>query len=448
MASFEQDLTTGSVGKKLLWFSIPFCLSNLIQSVYSVADTLIVSYFGGTNSVSAVSLSSMIIIILTNIAAGLSTGGTVMLGQYLGAGRRDKLPQVISTLFIVLFVISAVITSGLWIFIHPVLKLLNTPPESYTESYQYLLVSLIGIVFIFGYNAISGVMRGLGDSKTPMIFVIIACIVNILLDLVLVGLFDMGAPGAAVATVFSQGLSMILCIIYLKKNDFVFDFKPSSFKFYGSEFRGLMITGLPNAIMLSITNISFLVLGGMINDIGGVNASAATGIVGKFHGFAILPESAVGASAAAVVSQNMGAGYEDRAKKSVRYCLIFSLIISAIALAVMQLFPRPIFSLFNAEDAVTDVGIYYIRSFSFEYVFLPFVISMNSMFNGTGNGWVSLVTNLISAVAVRVPAAILYARVLDMGVFGIGLATPTATFAGMAVAFIFYKMGVWKKLRI
>ena len=448
MAKFEYDLTTGSVGKKLLWFSIPFFFSNFVQSVYSVADTVIVSQFGGTNSVSAVSLSSMIIIVLTNIASGLSTGGTVMLGQYLGSGKREKINQVISTLLIILFVLSVLITSVLWIFIHPILRILNTPPESYNESYQYLLVSLIGIVFIYGYNALSAIMRGLGDSKTPMIFVIVACIVNIILDLVLVGAFDMGALGAAAATVFSQGLSMILCVIYLKRNDFTFDFKLRSFRFYKSEFRGLMITGLPNAVQLAATNLSFIILAGIINDIGGVTASAATGIVGKFNGFAILPESAAGASSAAVVSQNMGAGYEKRARDSVRYCLLFTAVISVVVLAVSQLFPEPIFRMFRAEPDVIEAGKLYLRSFSLEYCFLPFIISINSMFNGTGNGWVSLVTNTISTVLFRVPAAIIYSKVLGMGLFGIGLAIPTATLAGTLVAYVFYKMGVWKKLRI
>lgn len=448
MARFENDLTTGSVGKKLLYFSVPFFLSNLVQSIYSAADTVIVSYFGGTNSVSAVSVSSMIIMILTNIAAGISTGGTVMLGQHLGAGRREKLTHVISTLFVVLFIVSAAMTSVLWLFIHPILRLLNTPPEAYTEAYQYLLISLIGIVFIFGYNAVSAVMRGLGDSKTPMVFVVTACIVNVVLDLILVGVFDMGAMGAAAATVFSQGLSMLLCIVYLKKNDFIFDFKPKSFKFYKSEFRGLMITGLPNAMMLAVTNISFLVLGGMVNKVGGVTASAATGIVGKFNGFAILPESAMGASSAAVISQNMGAGHEKRAKDSVKYCIIFNIFISIVVLAVSQLCPNVIFALFNAENDVTEAGMLYIRSFSIEYVFLPLIMAVNSMFNGTGNGWASMVTDLISSVLVRVPAAILYAKVLDMGLFGIGLAIPTATLVGTTVACIFYKIGIWKKLRI
>lgn len=448
MAELEKDLTKGNVWKQLVIFAIPVFISNLIQSVYSVADMMIVSRFGGTNSVSAVSISSGVMLIVINLASGIATGGTVMIGQFLGAGEREKIKESISTLFITLAVLALVFTGTLFLFINPLLEALNTPPEAYEEAYGYLLVSILGIVFIFGYNALGGVMRGMGDGNTPLKFVAVACGVNIVLDVVFVKEFQLGAVGAAAATVIAQGVSMISCVVYLIRNRFIFDFRLSSFRFSGEKFIMLMKVGLPSAVQQAATNFSFLVLGAQINSIAGVAASAATGIVSKFNSFALLPEVAVSMSVATMISQNMGVGDLKRTRKVTGYGLILCCGISVVIFTFVRLFPHEIFRLFGAEENVVRAGVLYMKSFSFEYVCMPFIVALNGVFIGTGNGWVSLITDTTSAFLVRIPLAIYLGTTAGLGVFGIGCAVPCATFVGAFITFLFYISGCWKKSTI
>lgn len=445
---FKKDLTTGNVWSQLIIFAIPFFVSNLIQSIYSVADMIILGTFCGENSISAVSTSSQVIVIVTNIAMGLSTGGTVMIGQYLGAKQEDKINKSISTLLITLFTLAVSITAILLFFTTPILNLMNTPIEAYKEAKDYLIICLSGLIFVYGYNALSAIMRGLGDSKTPLKFISIASVTNIALDFLFVGYYEKGAAGAALATIIAQALSVILCIIYLKKHNFVFDFKISSFKFDKSCFKVLLGVGMPSAIQLVATNFSFLILTSLINDIGGVTAGAAAGIVNKFNGFAILPSVAITSSVSAMISQNMGAKKYQRVKQATRYGLILSCCLCAIVFTIVHIFPDEIFMLFGAEKHLIYVGKVYLFAFSFEYVFLPFITGFNAVFTGTGNGWITMINDITSAFLVRIPLALFLGFSLDMGLKGIGYSIPAATCLGAIMAIGFYLSGIWKKNKV
>lgn len=247
---------------------------------------------------------------MTNIIIGLTVGGTVIIAQYLGSGDRKGMRESISTLLTFLLFAAISFTVIMLLLSDGILWLLQTPEESYQQARDYLDVTLLGTIFIFGYNAFAAILRGLGDSKRPLIFVSIACGINVVLDYLLVGVYGMEAKGAAIATIISQAISMILCIIYLKRSDFEFDFKLSSFRFYKERFFMLIRVGTPLSIQNVIVNFSFLVLTTIANGMG-VNASAAVGIVGKYNGFAILPAIAVGSSVSAMVAQNMGAGRQN-----------------------------------------------------------------------------------------------------------------------------------------
>lgn len=445
---FKKDLTTGNVWSQLIIFAIPFFVSNLIQSIYSVADMIILGTFCGENSISAVSTSSQVIVIVTNIAMGLSTGGTVMIGQYLGAKQEYKINKSISTLLITLFSLAVSIAAILLFFTTPILNLMNTPIESYKEAKDYLIICLSGLIFVYGYNALSAIMRGLGDSKTPLKFISIASVTNIALDFLFVGYYEKGAAGAALATIIAQALSVILCIIYLKKHNFVFDFKISSFKFDKSCFKVLLGVGMPSAIQLVATNFSFLILTSLINDIGGVTAGAAAGIVNKFNGFAILPSVAITSSVSAMISQNMGAKKYQRVKQATRYGLILSCCLCTIVFTIVHIFPDEIFMLFGAEKHLIYVGKVYLFAFSFEYVFLPFIIGFNAVFTGTGNGWITMINDITSAFLVRIPLALFLGFSLDMGLKGIGYSIPAATCLGAIMAIGFYLSGIWKKNKV
>ncbi len=314
----ERDLTKGSVVKQLIMFALPFMLSNLIQSFYNVADMYIVGKFCGPAGISAVNIGGQVTFLMTNLVVGLCVGGTVIVAQYLGNDRRKEVVECIGTLLVSLLGAAVVITVVMLFISTQILNLIQTPEESFAQAREYLDITIMGTLFIFGYNALSAIMRGMGDSRRPLYFVTIACALNIVLDYILVGGFGMEAKGAAIATVFSQGVSMALCVIYLKTHDFVFDFKLKSFRFYPHHFKVLMKVGVPTSIQNVISNFSFLVLTTIANQFG-VAASAGLAVVGKYNGFAIMPTVAVGSSISAMAAQNIGAGQLDRAKKNAAY---------------------------------------------------------------------------------------------------------------------------------
>ena len=289
MSKFEVNLSEGSVLKKLIGFSLPFLLSSIIQSLYNVADMLIVGNFSGTAGLSGVNIGGQVTFILTNITIGFCIGGSVLIAQYIGAKKEEAMAKAVSTLITMLLIIAVCITVLMVALRVPVLKLIQTPAESFDESSKYLFVTVLGLVFIFGYNALAAILRGMGDSKRPLYFVTVACVTNVFLDLLFVAVFDMGAEGAAIATVISQALSMLLCIIYLKRKGFIFDFKPSSFKIDIPMLKLITRIGLPTAAQNGITSLSFLFITALVNVVGGVNSSAAVGVVAKINSFAILP---------------------------------------------------------------------------------------------------------------------------------------------------------------
>lgn len=446
MSKFEKDLSQGSVTKQLIRFSMPFLFSNIIQSLYNVADMLIVGNFSGTNSLAGVNIGGQITFILTNIIAGLCTGGTVIIAQQLGAKDRKAVKESTSTLMTILVIASFVTTALMLVFKNPFLRLLKTPEEAMEESSRYLLVTVLGIIFIFLYNALSAIMRGMGDSKRPLYFVLIACITNIVLDIVLVGVVKMGALGAAVATVVSQALSVVLCIIYLKKNKFIFDFKLKSYKLYKGRSSKLFKVGIPTAVQNGIVGVSFLFITALVNSIGGVDASAAVGVVSKINGFAILPAVAMSASISAMAAQNIGAGKWDRAVKTFKVGLLISIGISYVIFAVVMLFPEELMRIFDRTNpSMIEAGKSYISTFALDYLFIPIVFCFNGLFIGAGHTTFSLINGTLSAMALRVPAAYIFGLVMEWGLQGIGLGAPVATFGSLLLAIWFYCSKRWKR---
>lgn len=442
--SIERNLTEGNVVKLLLQFALPFMLSNMIQSLYNVADMLIVGNYSGTAAISGVNIGGQVTFILTNFIVGMTVGGTVIIGQYLGSGDRKGVKDTISTLLTSLLIAGIAITIIMLIISDEILWLLQTPEESYQQARDYLDITLLGTVFIFGYNAFSAILRGFGDSKRPLIFVSIACAINVVLDLLLVGVFGMAAKGAAIATVTSQAISLILCIITLIKNDFVFDFKLSSFKFVKKHFITIIRVGIPISIQNVIVNFSFLVLTTVANSMG-VNASAAVGIVGKYNGFAILPAIAVGSSVSAMVAQNMGAGAIERAKKTFYTGFALAFSITFTVFIITQVFPEQILSVFDDDPNTISAGVEYIRTFSFDYLIVPLTFCLNGLVTGSGHTIISSICGILSSIGFRVPIAILFGLVMQKGLWGLGLAAPIASLASGLILLIYYATGKWKK---
>ena len=444
MAKFGKDLSEGSVSKQLISFSVPFLISNLVQSLYSVADMLIVGNFSGTAAVSGVNIGSQVTHVLTMLVLGFCTGGTILVSQYMGARDEKGVKETITTLITALLVGGLAITVIMFFLIDPSLKLLETPAESYSEAKDYLAVTIAGILFIFAYNAFSAILRGMGDSKRPFYFVLVSCVVNIVLDLVLVAGFNMAAKGAAIATVISQAVSVILCIVYLKSRDFVFDFKPSSFRINKEYLGKILKIGSPSAIQSGVTSISFMFITALVNITGGVNASAAVGIVGKFNSFAIMPASAMSASVSTMCAQNIGANKWDRAIKTCKIGTSIAWVIGICIFAVAQLFPAQILSLFDRNPEMIAYGIEYMRSFSFDYILVPFVFCVTSLFTGAGHTAFAMMSNMMSALFLRIPAAYIFSTVFGLGIFGIGLGAPVASFGSALLIIAYLISGKWK----
>ena len=442
--AFERNLSKGNVTKQLFLFALPFLLSNLIQSLYSVADMIIVGQFSGAVSMSGVNIGSQITFIITNIIFGLCVGGTVLIGQYMGAGDREAIKEVIGTLFTGLLILAAVITVLMLALQTPLLRLIQTPEEAFSEASGYFFVTMLGTVFIFGYNALSAVMRGLGDSRNPLIFVSIACVTNIGLDLLFVAVFGWGAVGAAVATVISQALSMLLCVAYLRKNKFIFDFRLASFQMHKRRLRQIFVIGLPTALQNGIVGVSFVFLTAFANSIG-YAASAAVGAVGKYNGFAILPAVAMSSSVSAMAAHNIGAGEYGRAKKTMLTGMLFACAITFPLFIVTELFPGAIIRVFNDDPDLIAYGAEYLRMFAVDYLMVPFLFCFNGLFIGAGHTRFSLFNGMISALVVRVPAAYLFGFTFGWGMRGIGVGAPFATLTAMVIAVIYFMSNRWKK---
>ncbi|MDR2629535.1 MAG: MATE family efflux transporter, partial [Spirochaetaceae bacterium] len=444
MAKIENNLSRGNVLTKLVLFALPFLASNIVQSFYNVADMLIVGNFSGTESMSGVNIGGQVTFILTNTVIGLCMGATVLIGQYVGAGNRMALKRVTATIITLLLGLGLLITVLMLIFKGPVLRLIRTPPESYVESDRYLWVTVTGIVFIFGYNALSAILRGMGNSKHPFYFVLIACITNVILDLIFVAVFHWAAFGAALATVISQALSMFLCIGYMVKNGFQFDFKWSSFKIYGEELGRIIKIGLPTCIQNGVTSMSFLFITAIVNIVGGVSASAAVGAVGKFNSFAFMPTLAISASISAMAAQNIGARRLDRAVQTCRVGTAFSVVVSWLFFIFVRLFPTQILRIFGDNPDMIRDGVTYLRSFSFDFFLIPFIFCINGFLIGGGHTLFTLITSIFSSVLLRVPVCYLFGVSAGWGLFGVGLGAPVAS-AGVLLVIIGYLFsGKWK----
>ena len=446
---FRQDLTQGSVGKQLIKFSIPFLLSNLLQAFYSVADMIIVGRLCGTHGITGVNIGSQINILVTGAAFGLAVGGTVLIAQYGGAKKFDEQKKTIGTLFTAYIILAVICTAVMLLLGDTLLKLLNTPEVAYTEAFNYYMICMSGLVFMFAYNVISAILRGMGDSKRPLYFVLIATIVNIIFDVILVGPFKMGAAGAAIATVGAQALSVVLSLIYLAKNHFFVGYRKSDFKIDGAKMKMLLKLGLPSSVQQVVVSFSFLTLTALVNSLPNADiASACQGIGGKVNSFAILPALAMSSAVSSMAGQNIGAGDAKRAKKTMLTGMGIAFAISMVVFVIVQLFPQQIISLFDTNEEVLKVGADYMRFIALDYIFVPFVFCMNGLAIGAGYTNFALFNACFSSILVRVPFAYLIVNLTNLGFNGIGLATGLASAASIVVGAIFVASGKWKNPKI
>ena len=445
----EQNLTMGSVPKKLIIFAVPLLFANLLQSFYSIVDMLVVGNIVGETGLAAISNASMLSFIINSICIGVTMGGTVLIAQYKGANNEQGQIETIGTLFGISFVSSVVITIiGLFVY-EPLFQVLNVPADSMQDACEYMKIICYGTIFVFGYNAVCSIMKGFGDSKSPLYFIAIATIVNIVLDFILVGTFDMGTAGAAYATIISQGISLFISIVHLKRKQFIFDFKLRHFVIKSDKMITILKVGLPTAIQMVVVNISYLLITGMLNNFG-VSVAAASGVGLKINTFAGMPCWAIGQAVTAMVGQNMGASDIERVKKTTKIGLYLNILMTLIAVVVVQLLAEQMIVLFEPESAeVIKDGVLYLRiCCGINSLIYATMYTFDSFAIGIGSANVAMVNALLDAVLVRLSVSWILAFYIKIGFTGIYIGQAVSPILPAIIGLIYFKSKVWEKKKL
>lgn len=424
--SLKQDLTTGSIFGNILWFSIPFLLSNFLQTLYGMADLFIIGQFNTTAEITAVSIGSQIMHMITVMIAGLAMGSTVIIGQSVGAKDRKRTSLIIgnsATLFLFAAILLTVI---LILLVQPLVDLVSTPNEARESTAMYLTVCFLGIPFITAYNVIASIFRGLGNSKAPMQFVTIACVINIVLDYLFIGYFHMGASGAAIATITAQAFSVTLSLSLMRKflGDSIPEKKDLRLKKKISS--AIMKIGIPVSLQDGFIQIAFIVITIIVNRRGLVDA-AAVGIVEKIICFIFLVPSSMLSAVSVLSAQNIGAGKPHRAEKTLGYALLICFVFGLSVSILCQFFSEQIISIFDKNPDVIKSGGEYLRSYIFDTMFAGLHFCFSGFFCALGKSWISFMHNIISILLVRIPGAYLLSIYFTETIYPLGFAATTGS---------------------
>lgn len=442
----ENTLTEGNVARTLLRFAVPFLIANILQSLYGAVDLFVVGRYGTAESVAAVSTGTQVTQIVTSLVSGLTLGSTIVIGNYMGQKRFDRVKQTIGTTLTVFAVVALLLTAAMLVLEVPLLTVLCTPEESFALTMQYVAICACGNLFICGYNAISAILRGYGDSKRPMVFVGIACVINIVLDFVFVKDLHMDVSGTAWATVISQGVSMVIAIVYLKRKQFIFDFRLSGFRPVGSIVKELARVGIPISFQEAAVRVSFLYLMTVMNRCG-VYAAAVVGIGSKYDVFAMLSATSMANALAAITAQNMGAGKPERARKSLWYGMGFALFVSCLFWLWAQWNPESMISAFSRDEHVIRAGVPFFRSCSYDYILVTLVFCLNGYLNGRQKTLWTMVSCTSGALLLRIPMVYFFGKYFSDNLGMLGKIAPTVSgiMACYTLVYVLWEGWKWNK---
>ena len=444
-----RDLTEGPILPLLLSFAVPLFLSNALQAVYNLVDLIIVGNYIGGAGMSAVSIGGDILHLLTFVAMGFSSAGQVIIARNVGAGRLDEVKKTIGAMFSFLLGTSLVIAFLCFLLRFQILDWLNTPDKSYAYTLDYTVTCIFGLFFIYGYNIVSAILRGMGDSRRPFVFIAIAALLNMILDVVFIKYCGMEVFGAALATVIGQGVSFISALIYLyhRRESFGFDFRPASFRIEAQTFSRLIALGIPMAIQSAAISFSKIVLMAWIN-LSGVDYSALAGVFNKVNTMCGVISQSFTTSGSSMVGQNLGAGQFERARKTVFSVLSIGLGFAAIFTMIMLFAPDFVYSLFTKDPAVLEIA---------GVLTLPIILNFFgaatrsgafALINGSGRPKINLAIAIIDGVMARIGLAALFGFALEMGCYGFWMGDALAGFMPLIIGTIFYLSGSWKKRKI
>lgn len=438
----EKNLTTGSVFKNILIFSLPYLLSYFLQTLYGMADLFIIGQFEGVASTTAVSIGSQVMHMLTVMIVGLAMGSTVSIGQAVGAGDREKAASGIGNTVTLFMCLSVVLTVALLIFVRPVVTIMSTPEAAVSGTIEYLTICFIGIPFITAYNIISSIFRGLGDSKSPMYFIAVACVANIALDYLFMGALHLGPSGAALGTTLSQAVSVIIALVVIRRHSGALAVKKSDFRPVRPVMAKLLRIGVPIAMQDGLIQIAFIIITVIANR-RGLNDAAAVGIVEKIISFLFLVPSSMLSTVSALGAQNIGAGKPERARLTLRYAAFIAVCFGTCMVILMQFAAEPVVSLFTDSTQsdgaeVIRLGGQYMRGYVWDCIFAGVHFSFSGYFCACGRSGLSFLHNISAILLVRVPGVYLTSLFFPDSLFPMGLATSMGSLLSVIICVIAY----------
>lgn len=433
----KHDFTEGSIFNKMLHFMLPILGALILQAMYGAVDMMIVGKFGTTAGISGVSTGSSIMNLFTFVLCALATGVTIQIGRYLGERKNEKIGEALGNAVAFFTVLAVVLTIVLLIFAKPLAMLMQAPEEALEATVQYIRICGGGFIFIVFYNLLSSVFRGLGNSRLPLLFVAIACVVNVVGDLLFVAVLQMNVVGAALATVLAQAVSVVLSLVIIRKQELPFTFHRKYIRF-GSNIKNILTVGAPLALQEMLTNLTFLALCAFINRLG-LEASSGYGVAQKIQSFILLIPSSLMQCMAAFVAQNVGAGKEERAKKGMIYGMTFGAAIG-VFVGLFVFFKGDLLAeIFSSDPQVIARAFEFLKGFAPEAVVTCILFSFMGYFNGHSRSVFVMFQGLAQSFLVRLPMSYFMSIQPEASLMNIGLAAPAATVFGIVLCMIYYK---------
>lgn len=444
--NITKDFTTGSIPKQMLWFTLPFMASNALQVLYSTIDMMIVGQYVGTAGLSAVAQSSQIVNFATMVFLGFANAGQVLISQALGAGKKDKINNIVGTLTSLLCIIALAFTVLFIAIKSPVLTVLNVPVESYEMAMDYLVICSYGLIFTAGYNMVSAVLRGMGDSSRPLLFIAIATVVNLVLDIIFTGFWGWGVKGAAWATVIGQAVSFLFSVWYLYKNKqtFGFSFKKETFIIDKSYAGMITKLGTPMAIQSGFINLSMLFVNSIVNQVG-VVASATFGVGVRIDDIINKISQGIQYAALPMISQNIGAGKQKRAMHTVYWAWIYSLLLTAIFMMLYIVFGKELFMIFSDDPDVHTMSGEFIKAILWMFPAFALMRGSGAFIQGIGHARMCMVLAMLDGVILRIGLSWLFGIGFGWGFFGIVLGYALAPYGYAIPSMVYFLSGKWKK---
>ncbi len=431
----ERDLTSGSVWKNIVYFSLPYLLSYFLQTLYGLADLFIVGKFDSVASTTAVSIGSQVMHMLTVMIVGLAMGTTVNIGRAVGARDSQKASKVVGNTTVLFVGVSVVLAVVLLVLVQPIVRVMSTPAEAVEGTVRYLTICFIGIPFITAYNVIASIFRGLGDSKSPMYFIAVACVANIALDYLFIGALHMGPAGAALGTTLSQTISVAVSLLVILKKKTGISVKRADFRLERVTMGQVLKIGVPIAAQDGFIQVAFIIIT-IIANRRGLSVAAAVGIVEKIISFLFLVPSSMLSTVSALGAQNMGAGKYERADQILRYAMGIAVGFGLIVSLLIQIIAGPVVGLFTTDATVILLGAQYIRGYIWDCIFAGVHFSFSGYFCAYGKSEISFVHNLIAILCVRIPGVYLTSKIFPDTLFPMGLATATGSLLSVIICMI------------